>query len=300
MHEALFYDGDRDYLDGLLRFITPALSAGQPVAAAVPPQRAELLRQALDSQAGQIEILDMYEVGRNPARIIPAMERLLVQHGGSTLHYVGEPVWPGRSPEEIREAAKHEALINLAWPGTPIRVLCPYDAVGLDPRVLADAERTHPTVIRGGRRQPSSAYDGGALRLGAENVLPPAPPEAIERPFGLEELQAVRGLVTDEAGAAGLRRDRIQDLVLAISELATNTIRHGRGSGILRVWRRPDRIICQVEDGGHIRDPLAGRRAPAPDAAGGIGLWAVNQLCDLVEVHSSPRGTTVRVHTRLP
>jgi anti-sigma regulatory factor (Ser/Thr protein kinase) len=269
------------------------------VAAAIPPRRGELLRQALDSQVGRVEIIDMSEVGRNPARIIPAMEQLLAEHAGCIPHYVGEPVWPGRSPEEIREAAKHEALVNLAWPEVPIRALCAYDAGQLDHEVLADAERTHPTVIRDGRRQPSSAYDGSTVPPGSERALPPAPAEAIEHPFGLEELRAVRGLVSHEAGAAGLRRDRVQDLVLAISELATNAIRHGRGSGILRMWRRPDRIICQIEDGGHIRDPLAGRRVPAPDAAGGIGLWAVNQLCDLVEVRSGQRGTTVRVHTRL-
>ena len=56
-------------------------------------------------------------------------------------------------------------------------------------------------------------------------------------------------------------------------------------------------MICQVEDHGHIHDPLAGRRAPALDAEGGVGLWTVNQLCDLVEVRTNNGGTTIRVHT---
>ena len=29
---------------------------------------------------------------------------------------------------------------------------------------------------------------------------------------------------------------------------------------------------------------------------GGLGLWLANQLCDLVQVRSSPEGTAVRVH----
>ena len=90
--------------------------------------------------------------------------------------------------------------------------------------------------------------------------------------------------------------DRTNDLVLAINELATNTVRHAHGGGLLRVWRAPAGVVCQVEDKGQIHDPLAGRRAPALDAEGGMGLWAVNQLCDLVEVRTSESGTMVRVH----
>jgi hypothetical protein len=65
------------------------------------------------------------------------------------------------------------------------------------------------------------------------------------------------------------------------------------------VWGAPGEVICQVEDSGHIHDPLAGRRAPALDAAGGGGLWSVHQLCDLVEVRTGHDGTTVRVHAAL-
>ena len=96
----------------------------------------------------------MTELGRNPARIIPAVEAMLARHPGQTLHYVGEPVWPERSPEEIRQATRHEALINLAWPQTPIRVLCAYDSAALPEHVLADAEATHPHVIHGPTRSP--------------------------------------------------------------------------------------------------------------------------------------------------
>jgi Histidine kinase-like ATPase domain len=65
------------------------------------------------------------------------------------------------------------------------------------------------------------------------------------------------------------------------------------------VWSHPGSVVCQVEDGGHIVDPLAGRRLPRPHVAGGLGLWTVNQLCDLVEVRTSAEGTTVRVHASL-
>ena len=296
LHHALFYRGERECLDGLMRFITPALEAGEPVAAALAPDRGELLRRELGGAAAAVEIFDAREIGRNPARIIPAVERRLAQHEGSELYYIAESVWPGRPSEEIQEAAKHEALVNLAWPGAPVRLLCPYDATNLAPEVLADAERTHPHVIERGQPRNSAAYAGGAVPLSSDQPLAPVPTEALEFGFTIDGLHGARALVAAEASATSLSRTRVEDLMLAVSELATNAVRHGPGRGMLRVWRRPDRIVCQVEDGGHIRDPLAGRRLPSTHAAGGLGLWAVNQLCDLVQVRSNEAGTKVRIH----
>ena len=295
MHVALFYSGDAEYITGVERFIAPAIEAGEPVAIAVPGHRAQLLRE-LVGQYPAIELFDMEELGRNPARIIPAVEGMLARHSGRLLHYVGEPIWAGRSVEEIREVTRHEALINLAWPGAHIRVLCPYDADALDPYVLVDAERTHPHLIRRGAIEPSPSYAHAELPLGCDDALPEPPADALTLPFGRENLYAVRSLVKWTARQAGMPTDRINDLVLGISELATNTIRHTHGGGLLRIWRVPGQVICQVEDSGHIHDPLAGRHAPALDAEGGIGLWAVNQLCDLVEVRTGHAGTTIRVH----
>jgi anti-sigma regulatory factor (Ser/Thr protein kinase) len=306
MHQALFYRDAGEYVDGVMQFAAPALAAGEPVAVAVPKARGELLRDRLtvlrdrltDSGA-EIEILDMIELGRNPARIIPDVETILAKHDGELLHYIGEPIWPGRSQEEIREATKHEALINLAWPGARIRVLCPYDAAALSAGVLADVERTHPGLISGGEHRRSVAYRGPTVPLGCDEPLSPPPPDAVALTFGLEDLVSARALVSRQAGDAGMRRERVDDLVLAVNELVTNAVWHGDGGGVLHVWSRPSRIVCQVDNGGDTADPLARRHTPVPDGGGGLGLWTVNQLSDLVEVRSSPAGTSVRVHASL-
>jgi anti-sigma regulatory factor (Ser/Thr protein kinase) len=296
-HQAFFYKGDDEYLAGILEFIEPALDAGEPVAIAVPAPKLKLLRDGLGDRVAAIELLDMVELGKNPARIIPVVLSMIERYGGP-LRYVGEPIWPGRSPEEIREATRHEALINLAWPDADILVLCPYDAEHLDDGVLLDAEHTHPGVVHDGRLAASSAYGDGALPAGCDLPLSEPPADSVARDFGIGDLGRLRDWVAAHAVASGLERDRVAGVVTAVNELTSNTIRHAALHGTLRFWTTPKEVIFEVQDAGHIADPLVGRRRQAM-GTGGLGLWMVNQLCDLVEVRTSAVGTTVRAHSSL-
>jgi anti-sigma regulatory factor (Ser/Thr protein kinase) len=113
------------------------------------------------------------------------------------------------------------------------------------------------------------------------------------------DLATVRAFVREQASAAGLPRARVADLVLAVSEVAANTVRHARSAGTLTITRDADEIVCEVRDAGVIADPLAGRRTPVPGALNGHGLWLVYQVCDRVELLSGADGTMVRMHMQV-
>lgn len=113
------------------------------------------------------------------------------------------------------------------------------------------------------------------------------------------DLSQVRALVLRHARQAGLTEVRANDLVLAVSEAAANTLRHTRSPGILAIWHDEDEVVCEIRDEGTITDPLVGRRKPPPGASGGHGLWLVRQVCDLVELTSDANGTTIRMHMAL-
>jgi anti-sigma regulatory factor (Ser/Thr protein kinase) len=140
--------------------------------------------------------------------------------------------------------------------------------------------------------QPSPGPGGG-------EPLPSLPPDDMSYGY-TTDLAAVRAVVYRYAKQAGLPEQRAIDLVLAVSEVAANTVRHAKSPGSLKIWYDTREIVCQIEDEGIIRDPLAGRRKPPVDAMGGHGLWIVHQVCDDVEMNSDETGTTIRLHMRLP
>ncbi len=290
-HEAFFYAGEDEFLAEAIPFIETGIEAGETVQAALPPEKRRLLRLALSDRAERVHFLPIEEIGRNPARLIPAWRDFLSQDGRleKGTRGLGEPVWPGRSPAEIEEVERHERIINLAFGGyAGLTFLCPYNATALDDDVLSVAESSH-----------AHGASGSDLHLAPEFMLagslPPPKGPATTLHFDRTGLRAVRAIASERARLAELDSERAEDLVLAVSELAANSILHGGGEGTLEIWRERDQVVCEVRDAGRIRDPLVGRQRPSPEQAGGRGLWIANQVCDLVQIRSGKAGTQVRL-----
>jgi len=299
-HEALFYRGDEDFLDGLLPFVREGLERDEAVVVAEPRARLELLRDALGDDASAVEFLDMIEIGQNPARIIGVWDRVLRENttAGRRLRGVGEPAFVGRRDVELLECRLHELLLNTAFDGGPAwRLLCPYDEVQLPRHVVRAALHTHPLAGTTAGRRPSPDYSPSEVAdlFGADL---PRPTEAVLRGvYGAGDIPATRRTVAQYARAMGLPEEKVEILELAASELATNSIRHGGGTGTVAMWAPPGAAIVEFSDSGRVRDPLTGRLMPSPEQEGGRGVYLVNQLCDLVQLRSSAEGTTIRVTT---
>jgi anti-sigma regulatory factor (Ser/Thr protein kinase) len=293
-HQALLYESTEDYVDAVAGFVDDGRRSGEPALVAVPGPHLHLLQMRLGETEG-VALVDMRELGRNPGRIIPAIREFVDAHEGEHVRFVGEPIWHGRSESETLEAARHESLINLAFADSPATILCPYDAWALGEDVLDYAERTHPEVLGAGACRPSTAYtDPASLPIVTDPSLPPPRGPVSVLAFDTD-LAAVRAFVRAQAGAI-LDEDRLADLVLAVNEAVANTVEHARAAGTVRIWQDADDLVCEVNDPGHIADLLADRRFPTPYDARGRGLWLVNQLCDLVQLRSSPAGTVIRLH----
>lgn len=303
-HEALLYAGEGSFLDSVFPFIEGAVDEGDPIMVALPHRRLEMVRSRLGADVESVRLVDMEELGQNPARIIPAWRDFAAAASapGRKLRGVGEPIWAGRSEAELTECQLHEALLNVAFEDCAgFRLVCPYDTETLPADVIDAAHRSHPMVSRDGMRHGSHSYCAQETAAALFDApLPPAPSDADEMHFRGDEHAAVRALVADRAGAAGLDFDRRNDLLLAVTEATTNSACHGSGGGRVGIWVEDETLVCEVADEGSIDDMLVGRRRPAADRHdGGWGLWIANHVCDLVQVRSGARGSIVRLHMAL-
>jgi anti-sigma regulatory factor (Ser/Thr protein kinase) len=130
----------------------------------------------------------------------------------------------------------------------------------------------------------------------APRVSAPAEP-ALTVHFDLAGLYKLRSSVAAHAGELGLRGDRLSNLLVVATELATNAVRHGGGAGVLRLWSTDGTLYCQVVDEGPgMPDPHAAGTEQTPIARdGGRGLWLVRQFSDDIEIINHHPGLTFTV-----
>jgi anti-sigma regulatory factor (Ser/Thr protein kinase) len=152
----------------------------------------------------------------------------------------------------------------------------------------------------------------GASRAVPASALTPI----LDQDFDSATLYTLRAAVQAHADRIGLSENRINEVVLAVHELAANAIAHGGGRGRLRMWDLAGTLSCEVVDDGPANAGAAPGRSEAPDpwpaedgrseardpwpAEDGHGLWLVRQVADHLDLRSGPRGTRAVVTFALP
>ena len=296
LHEAYLYQDEAGFVDAARSFIDDGTAADEAILVATSATQIDALRSAVVSPE-DVRFVDMATLGRNPTRIISIWRKFVQDSIGASrgCRGIGEPVWAGRTAAELVECQRHEVLLNLAFAAGPSwRLMCPYNVRALPAAVIDEALASHPVVGMAGARWASDRYQPGLERL--DPALPPPPPEFVELAFSDRDLTPLRDTVAEHAGMAGLDAVRTAELVLAVHEVAVNSIQHGGGRGVLRVWHESGGIVCEISDDGWEPDPLAGREEPPTGSRRGRGLWLANEWCDLVQWRSSRAGTQVRMH----
>jgi anti-sigma regulatory factor (Ser/Thr protein kinase) len=214
---------------------------------------------------------------------------------------VGEVIY-GENPATWPEQLRYEAIINRALASYPAWGVCLYDTRRLPAEVVAAAELTHPNLRTGDARAANPRYLDSAEFLRQLPDSGPDPLEATVPTLAVDDVRALRQL-RQQLGAAvagsALPAWTTGEFVFAVSEVATNAMRHGRPPVRVRAWVTSSRLLCTVTDsGGGIDDPFVGYAAAHRDPArGGLGLWLARRLCDDVDLRHTPEGFTVRLAT---
>jgi anti-sigma regulatory factor (Ser/Thr protein kinase) len=291
-HEALPYSGQDQFVAACVSLVEDGLGRDERLLLLASGRKVDAVREALGDDADDVTFIPTDEHGRNPSRITTMLHSFQASGDGRRSLGVNETVVVGQSAAVHLEAQLSENVLNAPLLRTwPLSVVCLYDTMELDADTLAEMRRSHP-VVRGQDANPD--YDSGLAAVQYAAGLAPAP-TAVELDVRAADLVRMRQVVRSEAARYGVAADRVDDLVLAVNEIVTNSLRHAGGRCRVSIWLEGNSAVCEVRDRGHIADPLLGRLAPAPAAASGRGLWLANHLCDLVQIRSSDAGTVVRL-----
>ncbi|GAA4469227.1 sensor histidine kinase [Phytohabitans houttuyneae] len=299
-HEAVYYSSPNELLEVVVPFLLDGLEAGEPTIVAFGEKGTALVQSALPPGA-DVAYLPGGDTYARPAGAIRAYRTLLAEHvarGASQIRIVGE-----LPPDNLRPAvwdwwARYESAINHAYDEFPLWSMCAYDTSATPDEVLADIERTHP-------RRATAA----GLRLPSPTYVPPERFELDRSPVRADPLQdgpplldltdptpaAARAAVQGAVGGL-LSIDRLEQLLIAVSEAVTNGLRHGLPPVRLRAWHGDGRTVITVRDGGAgPTDPYAGLLPATNGGPGGLGLWLIHQLCDHVAFGRAGDGFVLRL-----
>ncbi|MBK6012066.1 MEDS domain-containing protein [Streptomyces sp. MBT53] len=307
-HHAGIHSSDEEFLAVVVPFLREAVAAeDEPDPVAITTTRKlDLLRNALGPDAHHVDFRDSARWYRgSPANSMATALDYYVTHASpdGRLHMAGEPVWEGRTPRQIPEWKRYEALATELFTGAPPDLMCLYDTRTAPPDVVDAARHTHPTELDRHGVRPSPLFMAPAeyatLGLGP---LPAPPGDAVV--VGLDgDLTAGHRFAVDQARVRGMASDAAARFGRAVSGATGYAAAQGCDRALLRLWSTTRRIVCEVRTSrGRITDPFLGFRPPGPETRPEDGLWETRQVCEFVDMRSdygATGGWTIRMETDL-
>ncbi len=97
-----------------------------------------------------------------------------------------------------------------------------------------------------------------------------------------------------------LSDELLADLKLALTEAASNSVRHAYGDedvGVVEISYElfPDRLVIEVTDEGEGFDPAEAEGPPDELSEGGLGIAIIRAIADEVEIVAQPGGKGSRL-----
>jgi anti-sigma regulatory factor (Ser/Thr protein kinase) len=299
-HETAFYESDDDFRAIVVPFLQGGVEAGEPTVVALNDRNAALVRAELpaDSEVAFLPGVDQYT---RPATTIAAFRKLFAAHvdaGATQIRAVGDVPHPGTGTD-WDWWGRYEAVVNHAYDDFPLWGMCPYDMRTTPDHVLDEVRRTHPNVASiDDRHDTNPLFEDPAEFLLRRDGAPADPLQQRSPAVELPNASPAEARAATKAAcrASGIDSTTTDDLVVAVSEVMTNALLHGRPPTRFRLWTSAERAVATVTDAGPgPADPFVGLLPVAPDAASGRGLWVAHHLCDHVTLHRDDGGFTVRL-----
>lgn len=281
------YDGSTEIVDAAIKLVD-SLPDRCVVVADRPAART--LEGRLDDSIG---VVDVDETAFHPARTVQRLlARLAAQQSRGNEACIISTVTP--SVASGWDAwLLYEVMLNLiARDHIELHCLVQRSAV---PHGVADPmSAAHPLLATGDSFRANPGYLTPRDQIAGLNPwpVPDYPPHIVLLdPDASSPRHKLAELAADRLEPGALERFQV-----AVSEIVTNAIRHGRRPIAVSIWASEDGITTSVRDAGTgLRDPLVGLLPPEPAQIGGHGMWIARSWSDWLHVISTPTGCEVRL-----
>lgn len=301
LHAVGFYASPYHLRAQVSGLVLDAIGRGEPVVLGLQPANDAAVRESVGHAA---DLVSMEHPdgpdGRSGQTLVAArareLRRIVAEAGSAT---VITEHWSRFDGPDGRFWTELDAAVNIALSDLPVRLTCFFPEVPRHRAILDGARLNHPLILVGDQLRHNSDHREPREVL-AENPVPSPPglrPPDVRLMFGLRQLAEVRRVIEKALLATNVARHRVEDVALAVNEVATNAVQHGAEQAQLCMWSEPDGYVFEVHDRGTLKDLLPGLRPPHPAQGGHRGLWIARQLCDSLHVWVDDEGTHVRIHT---
>ncbi|MCW2912249.1 MAG: putative anti-sigma regulatory factor, serine/threonine protein kinase [Actinomycetia bacterium] len=300
VHRVLFYDREEEFLTTTAPFLREGLATDDVILAVAPPAKIDALRDTLGQDASSMRFIDATEFYRHPVRAIAAYSDLMRSHAPRRVRGIGELDWRGLTPLETAEWTRYESIVNAAFATSGVQAICSYDKRSAGPEALSAAVRTHSEVL--GDHGSATGYTNPEV-FNADldrSPLPPPPPQAEFRLIEGEHLQDLRSFVAERADRHGMAREALGNLLMAVTEAATNAIKHGTPPASVRLWTAAGYLVCEITDHGHWEPGALLGLIPPATTPPRFGIWGMRMLTDIVQIRTGRPRTVIRLLSRLP
>lgn len=299
-HDAIFYDDECSFASAAVSFVREGLERDEIVMINTGGNPVTSLLRALFDGEQQVAFADR-AFYNNPANALDTYRRTMergLSAGAKGYRAMGFIDFES-SALPWQEWLRYEAAVNEVFADFPFQTLCPYDTSALPHEITDAIMRAHTGLVDKAGWHANGNYVEPAKLVLADGLLTPphplqeAPPRMVLEPSA--DLMELRLEVYSATMFTDLPARKVDDFVAAVGQVVENAHQHGRPPVRLRLWAADAAVVCTITDQGPgIENPLLGYSRPV-DPLDGLGLWAVRQLCDVLDYHRDQDGFTVRV-----
>jgi anti-sigma regulatory factor (Ser/Thr protein kinase) len=300
-HAAAVYGSDDHLVDRVVPYVLDGLARDDAVLVAVSAEAERVLRSALGRAADQVQwgapgisyarlgaMFEGFRAFLAGRRAVGAPTRLVSEYDGDG------------DPERMAAYLRYEAMSSDTYAPYGYHWACLWDERRHPPDVLHQVREVHPLLLGSdGRPVPSTDHVDPVAFLSRDAGPLPAPPAEPGIDVGLNaptDLADLRRRLRDWALVRAPLHVDLDELQIAVNEIATNALQHGATPGRVRGWIQGDMLIVRVEDPGPGAIPATGGYRRPHDLGGtGAGLWLARQLADSVVARSTPAGCSVEL-----